>query len=153
MTQNALCPRARAERTRVEELGAELLVYDLDQHRAHHLNAVAAAVWRRADGTVSVTELTVRVAESCNVPADSELIWHALDQLDHQGLLAEPLPDRRDARTTRRQLVRRLGLAAAALPLVTTLVMRASAQQFSPGETGPTGTAPTPTPTPPPPVA
>ncbi|HEX8686306.1 MAG TPA: PqqD family protein, partial [Pyrinomonadaceae bacterium] len=47
---DAAVPRARAEGVVVREVAEEVLVYDLDTHRAVCLNATAAAVWRLCDG-------------------------------------------------------------------------------------------------------
>ena len=43
-------PCARSEDLIVEELGEELLVYDMKADRGHCLSPVAARVWRRCDG-------------------------------------------------------------------------------------------------------
>src|SRR2546423_15689116 len=42
-------PRARDARLVIQELPDELLVYDLERHRAHSLNRTAALVWRHCD--------------------------------------------------------------------------------------------------------
>jgi hypothetical protein len=43
-------PISRSTGLVTKEVARELLVYDLEWHRAHSLNTVAAAVWRRCDG-------------------------------------------------------------------------------------------------------
>ena len=58
---SALAPRRRQDRLVVRELGDELLVYDLDRHRACCLNASAALVWRHCDGHTPVTEIAKRL--------------------------------------------------------------------------------------------
>jgi len=140
-------PRSRRADLKVESLGAELLAYDLAGHRAHHLNPIAASVWRLCDGSRTVGAVAAAIARDHGVAEDEEIVWHALAQLARGGLLATPLPAERAAVATRRDLVRRLGLAAAAIPLITSIGIPAAAQQQSPGEgeggqggdTGPTG--------------
>ena len=131
-------PRARRTGLRTETLGLELLVYDLAAHRAHHLNPIAASVWRLCDGARTVGAVAAAVARGHGVAEDEGIVWHALVQLERQHLLETPLPDPAAtvAGATRRDLVRRLGLAAAAIPLITSIGVPASAQQASPGETG-----------------
>ena len=50
-------PHARKEGLVVKELPDELLVYDLERHRAHCLNPTAALVWKHSDGQTSVEEI------------------------------------------------------------------------------------------------
>ncbi|MBV9278705.1 MAG: hypothetical protein JOZ41_01360, partial [Chloroflexi bacterium] len=45
-----LAPRARKNGLIVRELEDEVLVYDLERHRAHCLNRAAGLVWKHADG-------------------------------------------------------------------------------------------------------
>src|SRR5664280_2841413 len=46
-------PLARGQDLVVEPLGDELLVFDATVHRAHSLNAFAAAVWHACDGPLT----------------------------------------------------------------------------------------------------
>ncbi|MDA0310569.1 MAG: hypothetical protein O2992_00450 [Gemmatimonadetes bacterium] len=50
-------PIARTERLLVEALEAKTLIYDLQSHTAHCLNAAAAHVWTMADGTRTVSDI------------------------------------------------------------------------------------------------
>ena len=145
-------PAVRRDGFRTESLLDELLVYDLERKKAHCLNGTAAVVYELGDGSRSVAEIARTLAERTGVPADEGLVWFGLDQLRQQGLLdtgaappAAPAPG-----STRRELMTRLGLAAAVLPAVLSISLPrpASAQLVSPGPTGPTGPGPTPGPTP-----
>jgi len=44
-------PQARSEDLVIQDIGDEVLVYDLTRHKAHCLNRTAALVWRKCDGT------------------------------------------------------------------------------------------------------
>lgn len=139
--------KARSDDLIVKELGRELAIYDEREHRAHELNATAATVWRHCDGKSSVSEIASAMAAESELPADEEIVELALDQLSRGGLLEEPWK-RLEAPTSRRQVIRRLGLvgtAALLLPAVTTIVAptRAMAQSAPP-----TPSDPTPSPTP-----
>jgi Coenzyme PQQ synthesis protein D (PqqD). len=113
-------PKARTERLIIEELDGETLVYDLDRDKAHNLNRVAAAVWRQCDGTTSVPQIAKQIAGSEKPSPD--LVWFALRRLERAHLLATPLGARHDGALTRRQLMKRVGLAAAMIPVVSTIL-------------------------------
>lgn len=127
-------PRARSEGLVVRELEEEVLVYDLERHRAVCLNGAAARVWRRCDGRTDAAGLARALGAETGGPVGDEVVWLALEQLAREHLLCEAA--RRPSsveRVTRRELIRRLGLAAAAsLPLVTSIVAPTPAQAASP---------------------
>ncbi len=112
-------PRARTTDLVVKEVAEELLVYDLTRQRAHSLNRVAAAVWRACDGTRGVAALRVAAGESGQA-LPTEAVQYALQALGRARLLEGPIEE---GRLTRREVMARLGTAAAvALPLVTTII-------------------------------
>ena len=116
-------PKARAEGVVVRELDGEVLVYDLDTHRAVCLNASAAAVWRLCDGRRTPSDIRRALGKADAVP--EEFVWLALEQLGRDGLLDARLPARPAslAGLSRREMIRRVGLAAAvALPAVASIV-------------------------------
>lgn len=122
-------PQTRRSGLLIRELPNELLVYDQVQHRAHCLNRTAALVFRHADGTRSAAELA-------RLPgADDEVVPLALEQLAAAGLLeagawdaaAEP-----PAGMSRREVARRVGLAAAVLlPAVVSIVAPSPAEALA----------------------
>jgi len=129
MRQESERPQARTSDLVVKEVAEELLVYDLARQRAHSLNRVAAAVWRACDGTRGVAALGVAAGESGQaVPV--EAVQYALQVLGRARLLEGPVDE---GGLTRRQVMARLGTAAAvALPLVTTIIAPTAAQAQSP---------------------
>lgn len=117
-------PRMRKQRLIIDELPDEVLVYDLDRHKAHCLNRPAALVWRRCDGQTPPSEIGRRLESELDQPFNEELVWLALRQLNKIHLLAEPigLPAPL-AGMSRRQMVRALGIGAVvAVPLITSIV-------------------------------
>jgi hypothetical protein len=132
----ARVPRARKEGLVVEELPDELMICDTATQQVSCLNRTAAFVWRHCDGRRTVGALARHMAEEFGAPVDETAVWYSLRLLGQRGLLegrAEvPAPARR---MTRRQAVRALGLAAAAVPLVTTMIVPPAAHAQS-------GTAP-----------
>lgn len=117
-------PRMREHRLVIDDLPDEVLVYDLERHEAHCLNRTAAMVWRCCDGDSSPAKIARRVTAELDAPFSEELVRVALNQLEKFHLLEQDTEvPTHFAVLSRRQLVRRLGLAAAvAVPLVTSIV-------------------------------
>jgi hypothetical protein len=123
-------PRMRDQRLVIDELPDEILVYDLDRHKAHCLNHTAAMVWRHCDGKTSPPEIARRLQRELDQPFNEDLVWLALRQLDKINLLERPiaLPTQL-AGMSRREMVRALGIAAAvAVPLVTSIIAPTAAE-------------------------
>ena len=123
-------PKMRSQRLIVDDLPDEVLVYDLDRHKAHCLNRTAALIWQQCDGKTSTKEIAHRLQIELDQPFNEELVWVALRQLDKNHLLEEPiaLPPKL-AGLSRREMVRALGLAAVvAVPVVTSIVAPTAVQ-------------------------
>jgi len=125
-------PRAKREGLLTEDLDGEVIVYDEARHRGACLNRTAALVWRHADGDRTVGELAAILRAELDPVADENLVWHALDRLNAERLLDEPLNRSADeARASRRQFVAKVGLVGVAtllLPVVTSVVPPPEAQ-------------------------
>jgi hypothetical protein len=129
-TPPAHLPQLRTHGLVVDDLPDEVLVYDLNNHQAHCLNRSAALVWRSCDGRSSPGEIARRLTAELDAPFSEDLVLVALNQLENQQLLmrAPALPSQ-FAVLSRRQMVRRLGLATAiAVPLVTSIVAPTAVQ-------------------------
>lgn len=117
-------PRARTEGLTTQELGDELLVYDLPRHRCHNLNRTAALVWRQCDGQGSIAETAALLRDELGASADEQTVQLALDRLAEAHLLDGEAPGIAGS-CSRREMMRRLTLAGGAtalLPLVMTVV-------------------------------
>lgn len=120
--QERPAPRAREEGLIVEGLGEELLVYDVQAHRSHCLNRAAALVWKACDGRATPGEIARRVGAELGAEVAEPLVWLALEDLGRKGLLgAKPQRPDDPARVSRRELVRRLGVAAVLVPVIATV--------------------------------
>ena len=69
-------PKARKERLLLHELPEELLVYDLERHKASCLNRMAMLTWRRCDGRATVPE----IAEALQAPVDERVVHRSVRQ-------------------------------------------------------------------------
>jgi hypothetical protein len=105
----------------VRELPEEVVVYDRERHQAHCLNPAAALVFQHANGRRSVAQLASLMRETLNVPADEGWVHLALEDLRRARLLAAP--ETTEPRSPgRRRLLKRLGVAAAAMPAVASIL-------------------------------
>jgi hypothetical protein len=126
-------PQARTEGLVIRQLPEEVLVYDLDRDKAHCLNQTAALVWQHCDGQTSVAELVQILEQEMHTPVPAEVVWLALQQLGKARLLTERVEGPGgSARLSRREVMRRLGWAAAVTaPLVTSIVAPTASQAAS----------------------
>jgi hypothetical protein len=123
-------PRMRTQRLIIDELPDEVLVYDLDRHKAHCLNQTAALVWKLCDGRTMPRAIARRVQSELDQPFSEDLVWLALRQLNKIHLLEESvgLPTQL-AGMSRREMVRAMGIAAAvSVPLITSIVSPTAVQ-------------------------
>lgn len=123
-TPSVHLPKMREHGLVIDDLPDEVLVYDLESHQAHCLNRSAALVWRACDGKSSAAHIARKLTAELDTPFNEELVLLALNQLEQQQLLVRPnaMPAQFGV-LSRRQMVRRLGLATAiAVPLVTSIL-------------------------------
>jgi hypothetical protein len=126
-----MLPRRREDKLLIRTLSDETLVYDLKRDQAHCLNRTAATVWQCCDGRTTIAELAEKLRSQCNLAADETAVWLALRQLQKACLLCEPVrPPAEQIRTSRRDLIRKLG-AAAAVPIVMTILAPTARAQAS----------------------
>lgn len=126
----ARLPRRRQEGLIVDELPEEVLVYDLDRHKAHCLNETAALVWKHCDGRTTAQTIARRLQSELDQPFSEQLVWMALRQLNKSHLLEESvgLPEQ-IAGVSRREIVRAMGVAAAvSVPLITSIMSPTAVQ-------------------------
>jgi hypothetical protein len=106
----------------VKELPDEVLVYDLERHKAHCLNHTAALVWKHCNGQATVSDIVDILQEESAIFIDEDVVWYALDQLDKARLLNERINrPKNKPKFSRRDAIRRIGIAAA-IPLVLSIV-------------------------------
>jgi hypothetical protein len=102
------------------ELGDELLIYDLERHKAYCLNAFARQVLAHCDGQTAIDEITRRVGRVLGGAVSEDAVRLGLARLERARLLEVEGP-RPVVDTSRRELLRRLAGVAAVVPLVTVL--------------------------------
>jgi len=60
MLKTHLKPESRQSGLVIQELGGEILIYDLREDKAFCLNATSALVWQACDGNKTVGEISVQ---------------------------------------------------------------------------------------------
>jgi hypothetical protein len=117
-------PLARTHDLVVKSLGDETLVYDVARHRAHSLNASAAALWRACDGRRSVATLATAVRAETGHSVTDAAVEYGLAALNRARLLAGGVGS--GAGMNRRGALR--GMAAVAVPFVVSIAAPVAAQ-------------------------
>jgi hypothetical protein len=105
-------PQAREAGLVIEELDDELLVYDLEHHKAHCLNRTAALVWKHCDGKTAADGIASRLRQETKTPIDDEVVWVALRRLGKANLLCERVapPQESAFQSSRRDLLKKIAL-------------------------------------------
>ena len=124
-------PVARQHSLVTLDVADETLVYDLQTNKAHCLNHSAAIIWKLCDGTNDIGAIARRFeADTHSGKVTDDFVWLALSQLDDNRLLDSVLPPRSTARS-RRQLLKTIGYASAALPMIASLVVQSRSGSLS----------------------
>jgi coenzyme PQQ synthesis protein D (PqqD) len=143
MSKSRQLPVARKEGLLVETLPDEVLVYDLERKKAHCLNQTAALIWQHCDGRTSVSEIARMLSDQTNTPIDEEVVWYGLNHLSRTRLLEAEIARPGDLpNATRRDLIRKIGLAVAVPLVISVLAPQASANNSCVGVPCPGGTCP-----------
>ncbi len=122
MKRSDRAPKARRNQLVIKELASETLVYDESNHRAHCLNQMAAFVWKHCDGRRSIHALAKLIEKETNVSAPEHTVRLALKQLEESHLLDASSSKSILSGLSRREMVRKIGITAAALPIVISIV-------------------------------
>jgi len=84
-------PRARKEGLIVRDLPDEVLVYDLERHRAHCLSPIAARIWRCCNGKRTPTEVAAHLRRQIGLSIDQDVVLVAAHRLSRARLLRQPV--------------------------------------------------------------
>jgi hypothetical protein len=127
-------PKARSNDLLIEDLGGELLIFDVSSNRAHCLNGSAAAIWRHCDGTRSLATLAEHLFPGLEASDAQRLVSVGVERLRRRRLVENSAPEA-PVDLSKRQTMKRLAILAAAAgiaaPLISTVVAPTSAAAFS----------------------
>lgn len=138
MNQNTF-PLARQKDIVVQQTNEDMLVYDLKANKALCLNETSAMIWQFCNGKNDVAEIAKQIQTRSAQPIPNELVEIALEKLNKENLLENyhPKTDKIN-KTSRREMIRKIGLATAiAFPIITSVVAptAVSAASCAAGET------------------
>ena len=126
-----LYPR-QSPTTHTEQLGDEASVYDWARAHVHALNPTAALVWRQCDGVTSPDAIAAALRVEMGILEADAVVELTLRHLARLHLLELPEGSRGDRPlTTRRWLLSR-GVAAALLPVISSIVAPSPVEAQSP---------------------
>lgn len=117
-------PIARKTEIVIQEFENEVLIYDLNIHKAFYLNQISATVWQLCDGKRSVSQIADEVSKKLQTLVNEYVIFLALDELDRNKLLEINVVSKSYfSQQTRREIIKKIGLTSMiALPVVASLV-------------------------------
>lgn len=115
---NKIVPQAKTDNIVIQNLNDEILIYDLKRNKAFCLNDTLAKIYNLCDGQTDFVELKSKYQFS------DDIIYFALDELRKNFLLAESASYESPYHNlSRREIVRKIGLASMiALPVISSLV-------------------------------
>jgi len=133
-TQSQITPQARTEGLVIKNLPDEVLIYDLDRHKAYCLNETAALIWKNCDGRTTIQEMG-KLLKQMDTNAGEDVVWFALDRLEKARLLNEKVSQLANVpKPSRRELLGKLGASALlAVPVILSVTSPTAAQTASMG--------------------
>ncbi|MBX7173068.1 MAG: PqqD family protein [Pyrinomonadaceae bacterium] len=128
-------PLARYENIVVQDLENEILVCDLNDNRVLCLNNTAGEVWKLCDGEKDTSQISEILSKKFRASFTEEMVLLSLDKLNSENLLQSKLSNLGLFReSSRRDVIRRIGLASMiALPIISSVVMPTALQAASAG--------------------
>lgn len=132
-------PAVRKKDLVIQELNDEILIYDLQNNKVFGLNDTSALIWRLSNGDKTMSQIAHEASQKLNSPINEELVWLALGQLKEANLINNETEITNDYQgATRREVIRRIGLASmVALPMISALVAPSALQAQSSCGTAP----------------
>ncbi len=120
-------PLARTQDILMQDLGNEILLYDLTINKAFCLNQTTSIVFKYCDGNTSFADLRLKEKD-----LSDEVIYLTLDLLQKENLLKFKDYQADFNGLSRREVIRKVGLASmVALPVISTLIAPNSVMALS----------------------
>ncbi|MGI9056304.1 MAG: PqqD family protein [Pyrinomonadaceae bacterium] len=117
-------PIARKDDLVIQEVGGEILVYDLRTNKAICLNQTSALVWQNCDGKKDAMEIAKNIEKELGSNVSEDFVWFAVNQLEKEDLLLEGQGklEEKYSGLSRREVIKKIGLTSmVALPIIASL--------------------------------
>jgi hypothetical protein len=129
--------KLQGDRITIREIEAEVLVYDERTHRAWCLNPSSACIWQLCDGRNTVGDIAVGAAKKLGSAVNEDLVLLTMQELQEKGLLEGDMVQSLPQDASRRRMIGKIGLAAAALlPVVAAITAPPALAQGGTAGTG-----------------
>jgi len=139
MTSTLRPRKLQGDRITIREIEAEVLIYDERTHRAWCLNPSSACIWQLCDGRNTVGMIATESAKKLGSAVNEDLVLLTLEELQQKSLIEGGMVEGLPRGASRREMIGKIGLAAAALlPVVAAITAPPALAQS--GSVG-TGTA------------
>jgi len=127
-------PKARNRDLLIEDVGDELLIFDIGSNRAHCLNGSAAAIWQHCDGTRSIATLAEHLFPGLEPTDGQRLIGVGVARLRRRRLVENSTTDA-SVDLSKRHMVKKMAILAAAAgfaaPIVSSVLAPTPAHAFT----------------------
>lgn len=121
----------------VREIETETLLYDESTHRAWCLNRSSACIWRLCDGSHTVQHIAEAAGRELNAMVSEDLVLLTVEELREKNLMHEASAPLLANGISRRTMLGRTGIAAAALlPVIAAIVAPPALALTGSGGTG-----------------
>lgn len=125
-------PKAIKKGFEIQKLAGEVLIYDLERHRAYRLNPTASLTWKHCNGKTSYAEMALLLEKKLDIEADQELVRLVVARLRDLHMVESRSTAKHYSRRELIVKLKKLGLAASVmLPLVTSIVSPNPAEALS----------------------
>jgi hypothetical protein len=115
MTSTLRPHKLQGDRITIREIEAEILIYDERTHRAWCLNPSSACIWQLCDGRNTLGEIAAGATKKLGSQVNRELVLFTLEELQEKGLLEDGMAEALPRGPSRREMIGKVGLAAALL--------------------------------------
>lgn len=126
-------PLSKSNNLVVQELEKEILIYDLNINKAFCLNETSAIVFQLCNGSNSVAGIADLVSKKLKTLVSEDFVWLAIEELKKNNLLEnKDQLNNHFKGLSRREIVKRVGLATMiALPIISSVVAPSAAMAQS----------------------
>lgn len=125
-------PIARKDELVIQEMGGEILVYDLRTDKAICLNQTSALVWQNCDGKKDALGIAKNIEKELGSKVTEDFVWFAISQLKKESLLENKTLVNKFEGMSRREVIKKVGLGTmVALPIVSGLIAPTAAMAQS----------------------
>ncbi|HRH45759.1 MAG TPA: hypothetical protein PKY82_29225 [Pyrinomonadaceae bacterium] len=126
-------PKAKIKDLVVQELDKELLIYDLNINKAFCLNETSAIVFQLCNGNNSLVEIADLMSKRLKSLVSEDFVWLAIEELKKDNLLEnKDQLNNHFKGLSRREIVKKVGLATIiALPIITSVAAPSAAMAQS----------------------